>query len=550
MNSIRRAKHKQRIVVFIALIIWTVLLGRVIDVVRPAYGVTDFNSDTAIPVLMANDQRQITVFDTYYYGADRSGAWLLLVARIINHLTGFHWTNDSLHIVRAVWLFLGILILALLNRRAAGPVILIGLLATCGLWILRLRLFDVAQVYALQITLLIIVWFALRKWFDDSNSRQYVRVISIFAVLVFSLLAVWTSPVSGPLICVLVIVEAFRSMTRRDRTARPSIVKRGLVALSLAITAGAAEFLWRVIYHRYALTHFNESFKTEAGLDVGYLAINLRTQLQIMTNFEWSLLIVLAAVVVIGISIASIYFWLGRRTDSLKRIARLMEYDTSFTILATLSMAATNLAIVIAVKHVRISDYDNRYLTITFVFGSISGLLVVWHILRYLVEKTAARNYPEAVFGVVALVVLINVFPARHAATAYDLRKQAALALERKSPKAILMGGYWESYVFAGLQKQDAPMPLPLEGFMVRMPWIREALKNASEVVIEYKHTNAGTVPPGRIIQYGVRLQQVDAHWYENSKYGFARYVRAPVILTCELQLQGVPSPIGVYDGD
>lgn len=527
MKSLPRAKHKQRIVVFIALIIWCVLLGRVIDVVRPAYGEIDFNSDTAIPVLMANDERQITVFDTYYYGADRSGAWPFLLARIINHLTGFRWTNDSLHIARSVWLFLGILFLAMLNRRAAGPVILIGLLATCALWVLRLRLFDTAQVYALQITSLGIVWLVLRRWFDDSRPRPHVRIITIFGVLIFSLLAVWFSPVSGPLICVLVFVESFRSMTRSDRAARQAIVKRALVALSLAIAASVTEVVWRAIYHRYALTHFNESFKTDVGLDVGYLAINLRTHLQIMKDFEWTLLIALAALVVIGISIASGYFWWRRRTDSLKRIAQLLDDDTSFTILGTLGMAATNLAIVVAVTHVRISNYDNRYLTITFVFGSISGLLVVWRFLRYLVEKTAARNYPEAVFGVAALVVLIMAFPTKHAATAYNLRKETALALERKSPKAILMGGYWESYVFAGLQKQNPLVPLPLEGFMVRMPWVREALKNAGEVVIEYKHTNAGTAnPPELIIQYGVRLRLVDPHWYENSKYGFARYVR------------------------
>lgn len=64
---------------------------------------------------MANDERPITVFDTYYYAADRWGGWPLLLAKLLHRDTGLQWTDQRLHYVRTTWLFFGLLVLAALN---------------------------------------------------------------------------------------------------------------------------------------------------------------------------------------------------------------------------------------------------------------------------------------------------------------------------------------------------------------------------------------------------------------------------------------------------
>jgi hypothetical protein len=94
----------------------------------------------------------------------------------------------------------------------------------------------------------------------------------------------------------------------------------------------------------------------------------------------------------------------------------------------------------------------------------------------------------------------------------------------------VLMGGYWETYVFSALQPTHTMTPLPLEGDLVRIPWAITTLHGAGEVIVEYKHSRVGDAepPPERLFQYSESLRLVDPKWYENSEYAFARYMREP----------------------
>ena len=90
---------------------WLYFLMRAIATFGPTSDINniDFNSDSAIPVLMANDQRPITIFNFYYYCADRWGGWPFLPMQIAERMAGYHWTADSIFAVQAVWLFVGAL---------------------------------------------------------------------------------------------------------------------------------------------------------------------------------------------------------------------------------------------------------------------------------------------------------------------------------------------------------------------------------------------------------------------------------------------------------
>ena len=63
------------------------------------------HSDSAIPILMANDDRPVTLFDYYYYASDRWGGWPLMTAKVLHQSTGLRWTDQSLHYVRTIWIF-------------------------------------------------------------------------------------------------------------------------------------------------------------------------------------------------------------------------------------------------------------------------------------------------------------------------------------------------------------------------------------------------------------------------------------------------------------
>src|SRR3954451_20314654 len=92
------------------LAVWLFFLWRAIDAFGPGSAINNvsFNSDSAIPVLMSNDTRPITVFNGYYYGADRWGAWPFITAQAIGRATGLHWTPERLTTWQIAWVFLGV----------------------------------------------------------------------------------------------------------------------------------------------------------------------------------------------------------------------------------------------------------------------------------------------------------------------------------------------------------------------------------------------------------------------------------------------------------
>lgn len=529
LNFFSNLSRQKSATLAVLIIVWSIFVWRAIVTFGPHNGHTDFNSDGAITVLMANDVRPITVFDTYYYGADRWGGWPLVIARLVNHATGFRWSEVRLHAARTIWLFIGVLILALLNRRAALTVVLIGIVVLSLQYILRLRLYDLGQVYAWQITALVFGWLAVRRWLERrclSDTARLTRLELVgysLAVVVPSLLATLSSSLSGPLLCFLVAIETLRLCARGLATRRTSLMY-ALQCLGLILFAMLAEFLIRINFHRHGLKHYQDDFKTEVALDTGYLLTNLRIHLQSLASFSWWPLLVLAVTFVIG-ALAVVIFPKLRKAWH----ADLVD-DTSFAILGGFGISLINLLLVVAVDHVRLSLYDNRYLTPTFFFGSISGLLVIWRVFEFAFRKLNAGEYAPPTFAAVLLVLVTMAFPPRLDASLYRLRKETALALAQKSPNAVLMGGYWETYVFSALQPTNMLTPLPLEGYQVRMPWAIKRLHEAEEVIVEYKRNNLGgrETPPQQITQYGDSLRLVDLKWYENSEYAFARYLKQP----------------------
>lgn len=521
------------VVGFALLAIWLLFLCRAIYVLGPDGDHTYFNSDGAIPVLMSNDQRPITVFDTYYYATDRWGGWPMILTRKFQHATGFHWSAFSLHAARAAWLFLGLWILVLLNRRAAIPVMLVGVISICFNSLLRLRLFDLGQVYAWQITPLLLGWYGLRKWFEQSgNVSGNMRAVLIKAawslfVCFFCFLAIWSSPASWPVLCFLVLLEGVRSHLRKKwEGTTADHLRRWLRVFRLVVVAIFAEVFLRINYHRYSLKHFQRDFKTNIALDVGYLWSNLRVQIQRFLGFSWWPLIVLALLTVVVLIGIFVFTLLKKRSDMLRRFRELTHDDAWTAIVGCVGIASIHFALTTLVNHVRINHYHNRFLTLTFFFGSISGLLLIFVMVRWLLERFKILRYAPAVLVAIILLMTIT-FPPKRDSAHHRALKETATALIDRSPDAALMGGYWDTYVFAALQPVERMlMPLPVEHQTVRMPWTKRMLGDKEQVVMEYRHSKPGDYgsPPQHLMQYGNSLRLVEANWYQNGEYVFALY--------------------------
>ena len=464
---------------------------------------------------MANDGHPINIFDTYYYAADRWGGWPLLIAKALHLNFGLHWTDQSLHYVRTIWLFLGLFALAALNARAALAVLVSALFVLCLQPTVRLIMFDLSQLYGWQFTAFFLAWFCLRRFLSGHVHRKLWSAAFYFSAL----LAIWSSVASVPLLTVLVSLEALRSHFLFQATKR-----RIALAMVLLFAATASEFLLKKNYHRHSLKHFGYEYKTEFALDFGYFSENLLTNWHNLVNYSLFPLIAVALCFIVG---TAGWILFARKTGLRNRVVAVFEDETITMIIALTAMAAMNFVLVISVNHVRTSFYNVRFHALTYLFASISGLLTIYLVIRILASRFAVTRYVLPLVLAGAFIFLGVSFPPRTLSETYNVNRQTALALSQKAPGAVLMGGYWETYVFVGLQPTNTMTPVPFEGVLNRIPWTIAMLRDAQQVVIEYRSSGLvakDSLPPNELRQHGNLLKLQEAHFYENGPYAFALY--------------------------
>ncbi|HKC65917.1 MAG TPA: hypothetical protein VKB86_19895 [Pyrinomonadaceae bacterium] len=528
--SEKQAFSKRRVLLFVlAFSIWLFFLVRSIQVFPPgsAY-VTSFNSDTAIPVLMANENRPITIYSAYYYGQDRFGAWPFLLADLFHRATNYHWSNRALFIVQAIWLFIGAILFATFNRRDDLLVGLLYLLPLCLHVTGRWNLFDLSQPYAWQTTALIFSWWSLRRFcersfglVEDGNLKLFVWGALTFW---FALLAIFSSVVSGPILFFLLILEVLRSVHKASGgEALKNVVGRILQPVLLIAAPVIIELLTRANFHRYSLKHFGGDNRTLIELDRGHLIENFVNQWARFCNSPWWLLSLLPILVLIALSVRYIYLLKGNRKKLLGKLTDLFLSDNAVLVIGTFVIGIINLIVTALVSHVRNGGYNVRYLAPSYLFLSFSGLLAF---LVLIDEMKRYKRWARAFLAAASLVFLLIKFPAAETRPEYPLLKETALTLSQKAPGSVLLGGYWYTYVFAGLDPNDSLLPLPAEGESLRMPWMIEALRRSDRVIVE-NHLPAlgGTESPApHLVQYGVSLRLLVPKWYVNTDFTFSLY--------------------------
>jgi hypothetical protein len=526
---------RQKSPVLAALLVWVFFLWRALDAFGPGSDINNvsFNSDSAIPVLMANDARPITVFNGYYYAADRWGAWPLILAQSINRTVGVHWTPERLTAFQIVWVFLGAWAFASLDSRAPMTAGIVYLLAICLHREGRYLLFELSQLYAWQTTALLLAWASLRRLFDrrietSPRSGRGWPAWWLLLMLGASLLATWSSVASTGLLSFVLAVEMLRAYAqtrgsgRRWRWVRPAVWGFSAIA-----AASVLERLLKMRYHRYSLEHYGTPFLTVFHLDTGYLAVNLRTHLHHLARLSWWPLYLLPMVVLVGLGVARVYAVVTTGASRRARVGDACAGDTVILAIGAYGIAAVNFVLAVLVDHVRLNGYDDRYLTLTNVFAPVSGMVTLSLLLTWTVRSSRARAYLQPAVVVGAVVLLAIRMPVARHSPEYELLQRTASMLAMKAPGAVLMGSYWDTYVFTALQPRDALMAVPFEGDVLRTPWTLQALAQAHEVIVAHARgaPPRDVVPAETLQQYGYRLRLVEPYWYGNEGYTFASYV-------------------------
>ena len=525
---IRWSSSQKLVLTVIAVMAWGFFLWRAVEVFKPGVNsAAVFNSDCAVPVLMSNDERPITLFNFYYYGHDRWGGWPFLIAQGIRRVTGYRWSGQNLSIIQTIWLFIGAIVMAALSRHDRVIVALAFLLSVCVFGDTHHQIFWLSHVYAWQVTALLLSWYSLRRWFDrdaDSKKPQPKRALGLVPILVFSYLAIWSSIASIPFLLFLVALEALRARLKKDwRRPDGTWLKsfaRGLVPV---VAASVAERLQVIFYHRYAINHFGLDFRTPLRLDVGFLIQNLGMQLGNLTRPFWWPINLIAALTALALISVVIHTWSKGRKRFLEKLKEITANDTAVVCIGTYGIALINFVLAVTVSHVRINQYDERYLVLTNLFGAVSGILILFLLLNSLARQSLIRKYGRAAFLLIGIGLLLARFPTRIYRPEYRSFEEAALALAQKSPRGILLGDYWGVYVFASLQPVNTMTPVPFNEEENRMPWTREMVRGASQVVVQ--HSGGKLKPPEHLYLYGGWFRLAEPRWYDNEAFAFARYV-------------------------
>ena len=516
------------------LILWLLFLILCIRVFGPDSSYIIFDSDGAIPVLMANENRPITIFDTYYWGVDRWGGWPLMLARVVHQATGFEWTDYRLHVVRSTWIFLGLLLLVWMDRRAGLAVLVSGLIALCLEPTTRWQLFNLSQVYAWQLTAVFLACFSLRRLLTaelvvaTGKSVFTKRALWSLSFYFSALLAIWSSEASALYLGFLLALEGVRSwFSHRGEPDGKWKRARYVTALLLLVGATVSHLAMKANYHRHNMKHYGFDYKVPVRIDAGHLWENVQGNWTNLVDFDFWPLLISSCAFLLVMTVVLLYTILTRKRHLKERLAHFALDDTLILITALAGIALINLVLMTFLSHVRESVYNSRYLNPTFFLGSIGGLLTIFLVLRVFANRLRLTRYviPIAILG--AFLFLIVGFPRRKVSDNYKLDKETALVLAQKAPGGFVMGGYWQTYIFAALQPAHTMTPLPLEGLHVRIPWTPKMLREGRDVAIEYRNNevmNRGTLPQ-ELVQYGNVLKLKDPLFYQNSKYAFALYI-------------------------
>jgi len=115
LAAVSSSSRARRAGLLIAFGVWIAFVASCLRSLKAGtVNVGSFSSDSAVPVLMANGSAW-NVFQTFFYGQDRFGAWPFLLLRLAKPL-GVVWSWERVHVWMSIWALAGSIALAYLGR--------------------------------------------------------------------------------------------------------------------------------------------------------------------------------------------------------------------------------------------------------------------------------------------------------------------------------------------------------------------------------------------------------------------------------------------------
>ena len=462
---------------------------------------TAFNSDSAIPVLMARGPLH-GLFSAYYWGQDRFGAWPYLLASGWSALTGWVWSPERLAAVQTAWLFLGAL--ALGSMKPVGWIAASAFVSALVLHpAVRRTVLSTSQPYAWQLTALILSWWLVRQLLCGKRAVRWAVAVCGLAMA----FAIWSSPISTVFLVGIIAIEICRSrQVSSSMETTSQLTPRAAVAVALLMGSVGAEALLRWAYHRAAWSSFGNSYETVWRGDRGHFQENAQKLLWIAFDGSWWVpLLAMAGVAILGVLAA-------RKRRSEQPAEMELARESFFLAAGVCFMAFTNFFICVGARHVRLNDYNDRYLCLTHVFLDMTMYLSAAGVALWLLRRRSSARWLPAALALLTLAVTFFCLPAPARNPQYDQLRVFAAAVAKPGP-SVLLGEYWSLYPLAALSPPDALIPVsPDDEAGPRTPFNVPFLTQAKEVRVLHggsRFLDSAGRPIQRLSQYGVSLEFV-----------------------------------------
>jgi len=183
----------------------------------------------------------------------------------------------------------------------------------------------------------------------------------------------------------------------------------------------------------------------------------------------------------------------------------------------------------VAASHVRNNLYNERYLALVHLFGGIGAVAAIIALLPVRQISSRARNGLSLALTVLLTTSIALGLPSLTINPAYAELKAGADWLANR-PVPVVLGGYWGTYVFAGLAVPRKVIPIPVEEDHQRTPWTGDALHQAEQVVISTYETDRfgpANNPDRWVTDRGELLQRAETLRWSRGAVTFWIYLNA-----------------------
>ncbi|MBN2358395.1 MAG: hypothetical protein JXR83_03020 [Deltaproteobacteria bacterium] len=503
---------------------FAILVVVVAVVFTPSTGATGhFNSDAAIPLIMANSEK-VDGFFLFFLAQDRFGAWPFLVANACHRLTGLFWRPDGLHLFVVAALVASVFPLAKIASVSASLLGVVMLGGVVMVPLLQQNALTLDQPYSWQWLALMWAWGAMRQ-IVESRSREGDGPgawIGLVVASVAGFLACWISPLSIVLLIVFATVEVIRARAPNSGVTSP--VSCGHLVPPILLSA-VGLLLVALIHHRASRELGYQYQITSAKFDWLFLGQNFLHQWRSFVSVRGPCIAVIA--VALGLS-AVFRRSVGPRAPTLAVWCGLIA--------SACAVGAIN----VVLAWPRLNGYAARYHTLT-VLALVSAAAII---LARLAERI-----PIWARGLACIAIALGgvVFtPASRTDPYFSSNRAAAEALQERAPRSVLLGEYWGLYRYVALQDRGALLPITVEFSVNRMPWTSRDFGRADSILVSHQNsTRFGdpAAPVPFIYEHGELFEKTTAAWLVVGDQAFSLFsqTRGRRMTDAAVELGGQP---------